>query len=716
MRVLIRVVLVLAVLLAVGLGGLSWYLPRLVQSDAVRARIEAAARDSLGRDVRYGKVEVGLLPPRLVVATPVVSGAAPEDAPFAEAESIGLQLALAPLLARVVVVDSLVLDRATVRLRRTEEGIELPRAPREPRQERAEPREPRPETSEDEGEDFQLAIRELELRGVRVLLEDVTVSPPVVWDLSEVDGGATADSLEEPIEFQLAGRLASGGGVRGAGSAVLGGGPIVAELALDAVEAAPVSAYLRRGQKVGGAVSGVVRFRGEGSTRESVGAELVLEEGRLAFEDLDLRGRVEVTADLNGPKLHGPFRLDATGARLDYGGGAFLKPAGKPATATGRVVERRDGGFDVEDVEVTINNAGASGRLELGDRVAARIEVPPFEAAGWDALLPSLEGYALSGRLAARGLGITTAPLAVEGAVLLQSLGAAAPRSPPVVLDGSLLGRGSSLVLDGMALRTAGQTIPLSGSIQDLDGEPRYRLQARGEQIDLGALARAFAGDEVITGPLGLEADLRGPLGGEASVAETVGGRVRMEIGRGRLRGVSLLKLSMAALGSLAETAVWVNRVRGSDKLERFYEDEFQSITGTFRLGDGRARTDDLRLVYRHYTADLHGALGLADGALDLTGKLTVDRQVEAALGGDAAEPASERRRPMVIPLARVTGTLDSPRVDLSPGAVTALGTRYGFERKRRKLEDEIDERLGKGSGEAVTDILEGVLGGRSER
>ena len=115
----------------------------------------------------------------------------------------------------------------------------------------------------------------------------------------------------------------------------------------------------------------------------------------------------------------------------------------------------------------------------------------------------------------------------------------------------------------------------------------------------------------------------------------------------------------------------------------------------------GRARTDDLRIVYPYYIADLRGSMGLVDGSLDLTGELTLLREAEAEL------------KTRVIPLARVTGTVDAPRIDLSPQAIASLAAREELQRHKGKLSERLDEKLGEGSGEAITDVLDGILGGR---
>ena len=53
MKLLVRVLAVLAVLLVLGLVSLVFYAPRLIERPEVKERIVAAARDATGRDLRY---------------------------------------------------------------------------------------------------------------------------------------------------------------------------------------------------------------------------------------------------------------------------------------------------------------------------------------------------------------------------------------------------------------------------------------------------------------------------------------------------------------------------------------------------------------------------------------------------------------------------------------------------------------------------------------
>jgi len=128
MRLLIRIGLVLVILLALGLGAIAVLMPRIVRSDAVRARIEGAAEDALGREFRYSDLDFAWLPPSLLVLEPTVEGETAQAPPVARADQVALRVALLPLLKRTVVVDSFQIEGAQVRLVRDADGVSLPGA------------------------------------------------------------------------------------------------------------------------------------------------------------------------------------------------------------------------------------------------------------------------------------------------------------------------------------------------------------------------------------------------------------------------------------------------------------------------------------------------------------------------------------------------------------------------------------------------------------
>jgi AsmA protein len=719
MRILLRILVGVVVLLVLALGAAAFFLPRLVDTPAVRERIQEAARASLGRELRYEKLSLGLLPPRLVVERPSLAATRAEGASL-EAEGVALQVALVPLLSRAVVIDSLVVEGARVRLVRTKEGLELPVTPPEEGAAGAEPgREAPAQAAQPEepqaGPGVALAVREFALRDATLVLDDRAVSPPVVWELRNLSAQARAESLDAPIPFDFSAELASGGKLRGEGTLTLAG-QLDARLELDGVALAPARSYVEA-DRLGGALSGSVKASGAAEAAR-VSAQLELADGDLALDEIALRGGMSLRADLENlpASPSGSFEIDATAAELVYGE-AFRKPPGTQATVSGRLVPQQEGGVGLDEVRLHVRNLDAEGKVRTGKRLRAELSAPPFELAGWEELVPALAGQGLSGRVGVETLAVATEPLDLRGRIALDGLQVQLPDTPPIVVRGLVLAEGTSARTQDLVVQTVDQTLDVEGSVTGLDARPRYDVRVRTAKSDTNRLLSAFSSvKETVYGPLTLDGRFSGPLDAPEPV-RALGGNLQLQIDQGRLKGVSLLQTTFDKMGTLGQFALLAGALRGGKTLQRFYDDEFELLAGSFRLADGKARTDDLRLVYRHYRVDLRGTLGLLDRGLDATGELTIDEEIDQALAAEAGSAAaSAPSASRVIPLARVTGTLDAPRVDVTPQALASLATRYSVGRYTEKYEKKIDEVLGEGSGGQVRDVLEGILGGANRR
>ncbi len=149
--------------------------PRLAAGEHVRKRLADAVREATGREFAYSELRAGLFPPRVELLGARVAGPAPDAPPFLEAERVAVRLSIWALLARVVVADPLVVEGATLRVARRDDGsLSWPRKPRAPDGHDA-PKDPEPESRDEprratHGTEF--ALRTLELRDVRVLMDD----------------------------------------------------------------------------------------------------------------------------------------------------------------------------------------------------------------------------------------------------------------------------------------------------------------------------------------------------------------------------------------------------------------------------------------------------------------------------------------------------------------------------------------------------------------
>jgi AsmA protein len=665
---LVRIGVALVALLVLVFVAAAVLVPRILDRPETKERIAAAAKDATGRTLRYERLGFGLLPPSLVVEGVALEGG-PKDPPL-RADGIALQVALAPLLARTVLVDEVVIRGADVTLARTRDGIELPFEPPADEAKEKGPGAAEPEAAEEGA--LSIAVREVRIEDSRVVLVDRTVRPAAEWVIDDLDASARGRlGTEAPITFEVAAKLAGAPlSAAGEGSPA---GDFDAKLALDAFSLERLGPYLPEGLALSGP----------------------------AALELEAKGTAE--------KFAGPLALDLTRAELRRGD-SFVKPAGDRAAFTGRVVREAEA-IRIEGGKLALRDVSLDVVAQLAPRTRVRLDAEPFELAPFGAWLPGLAESGVSGAVAFDGFEAAVDPLQVKGGLVLD--GVAAPVGETRgTLTGRLDGRGDSLAGEAMELRVAEQLFRLGVVVDSLATEPQASLRLASEGADAGKLITGLSGkNSTLEGPLTLGTDLRAPLSDPDALLRALTGRFELGVTPGRLRGVSLLRAAFAALGTAGGLAERLGAAKG-ESMERFYQDAFETLAGTFQIGGGLARTEDLRLVYDDYRVDLAGAYGLLDESLDFRGKLTIFEEIDQALTEGGAARGVKRE----IPLAAVRGTLADPKVTITPQVALAFAASYYASGERRvELEKKIDEKLGEGRGKQAIDLLDSVLGGGKE-
>ncbi len=326
----------LAAIVAIALlvvGGLSVALPRLVNGDEFRAALSARAEEALGTPVAWRRLDVGIVPLRLtlespVLETPVVDA---EDARLS-ASSIELRLSLMALLERKVEVLSLVFREVDLVVTRTPEGLILPVPPGDPS-----PGAPptagtpaeAPPVDEDAG--LELALRRVVLEDARIVLRDRTLPRPLDWRFEDVDLEATGEHLEEPLAIDLATRVAANGSDAGA-LAVTGevslAGLFDLVLDLDGLRLDALQPYVSDAT-VAGLASGRIAVEGASDVVSRFETDLRVEDMDVSTFGLDLEGRLDLVASQT---LDQPIAFDATvdlgtGGRADLDGRVTLEGA-----------------------------------------------------------------------------------------------------------------------------------------------------------------------------------------------------------------------------------------------------------------------------------------------------------------------------------------------------------------------------------------------------
>jgi hypothetical protein len=681
-----RALAAIAAVLALALLALAIALPRIAASDAVRARLVAAVEDAARREFTVKTISAGLFPPHLELGEPALAGDA--DGPSAAARSAELRLAVLPLLARVVVVRSLVVEGAAVHLVRDAAGVHLAGT------DLPEPTKPeRTDTPEAEDADrsdgFSLAVQRVVLRDGAVRFDDRTREPAARVELRQVELELKGRTLEAPVDVTLRSALAGGGTIALTGSG-RPDGPFAADIELRDVELAPFAAYVE-GSQLPARIGGALSISGKERTPDHLKLALAIADP-FRVGSLSASGPVSLTADLEGDLRapHGPFELDASEGELSFGSG-FTKPRGERARAVGRIRRERTHGAStlrLEAVDLTVGRIRARAEVELAPRREITLDAEPFAAEALGELVPALAGKDLGGTIGLEGLRIELEPLGVHGRIALAPLAWKSGSDAPIEVRGALAGVGDAIEGKDLRLSLGGESGPLTLRLTDLAAKPRFAATAKLAKADSSAVVAAFGGDrDRLSGPLDLDARLAGPLAGGDALVEALTGDVSFRIAPGRLTKISLLTAAFAAADATGQS-----RGKGGKG-----SDQFDSLSGRFDIAKGDARTENLRLEYEGYTAELRGRVGLADRELDLRSTL-----------------AASRGR--TIPLASVTGTIDAPEVAMSREALAGVAAAYaGDERRREKWERKLDKRLGEGEGKQVLEALDKVLQGMSK-
>lgn len=696
MKWLVRAALAAVVLFVLAVGVLALLLPRLVRSDAVRDQIQAATRKALGTELRYADLDVGLLPPSLLVREPALAGPGPGASDVVDARQVALRVELLPLLARSLVIDSLVVEGATLRLVRTAQGIQLPLAPppRAPAEAGAAPKA-------SEGGGFALALRTLELRDATLFLEDRSVQPAVTWELRKADVRARGKALDAPIDVQASFQLASGGEVSAHGTASVAG-PLDLDVKLDGLALAPLRPYLGPGAQLEGKLGGAVQISGDVANPSTV-AKLALSGARFDLRDVSVNGDVSLDADLKGLRQapSGHFDIDASGAELRYGE-AFTKPPGTKARLSGRIVEGPGGALSVEDVQLSIRNLQSRVQGTLAPKLRLRIDTQPVDLAGWEALVPALSGAPMRGSLRAEAISLSMEPRAVTGTIHLDDVVVRPPDLPEMTLRGDLVARGSEIASRDVTAVVAGQKASLDLTLRDLFGKPSYQTRLGMTGADSNALVSAFARrKDVLTGPLGLSGELRGGLG-DGSPLKQLSGNLDFDIVPGRLVGVSLLREALQQVGGVGGLAAEIAPLVGGRDLSRYYDDHFESLKGAVRVDRGVAN-QQIAIVYAGYGANLRGEVRLADLALDLTGELVLSPELDATIARGIGAPKDYQGQRRVISLAAVGGTLAEPKVRVAQAVAREFVGAYA----RAIAGEQLRRSLGR-DGQRILDALGG--------
>ena len=220
----------------------------------------------------------------------------------------------------------------------------------------------------------------------------------------------------------------------------------------------------------------------------------------------------------------------------------------------------------------------------------------------------------------------------------------------------------ATCTLDRGLIRLTPVQSELSGGSQagniTIDTRPQYptfAVSTKLQKVDANQLLSAATSlKQVIYGLLAGDAETRFVSRPGEDIAKSLNGQISLELTNGKLQGASLLN-EMAVLGK------FLGAVKRSEAFTTIV-----NLTGTFKIDDGVATTDDLRLDFGGGMAGAAGTINLVDQTLNLRlntvfGKELSQRAGGTQVGGFMTTALSNPKGELVIP-AIVSGTFSNPR------------------------------------------------------
>jgi AsmA protein len=230
-------------------------------------------------------------------------------------------------------------------------------------------------------------------------------------------------------------------------------------------------------------------------------------------------------------------------------------------------------------------------------------------------------------------------------------------------------------------------------------GSARVELDVDAARVSIAELTAALTGTDggaPATGVLAFELAATGAGDDWPSLRTALDGRGRFDIADGALLGVNVPEAALERITGVPGLAALLPPRLRTDFPGLFGQKDtrFDSLAASFRIADGRLRTQDLAVKAPDFAIDADGTIGL-DLGVDLSATLTTSPALSSRLIAevDTVKLLTNREGIVTIPF-RLAGTLPGvkPQPDLPAlaarlqrGLVGALGEKlFGGEQKKQ--------------------------------
>ncbi len=681
-------------------------LPYLVSLDALRARVIAAAEQSLHRKVEIGAMRIQILSgPGAGVEKVVVHNTAGFESPaLLSADRVSVKVAFWPLLSRRVEVRAIVLDGVTMTIERGPDGaMNIDDFLSAGKRDSA----PASRTAA-----AALLVSRIEIERGRAVFVDRKVSPgkTVTLALDELTGRLTDIGPTTPARFDLAARFLADSGRNLTLNGTLGPPP-----AEGPVGEAPLAAALSaKGLALARLAPYVAAF-------QSTDPGTLTLDGRVSGKllgALELSGNIALApagTSSSIPAFDGTFT-----SVLDWGKGTLVigrslfEVAKLPLAIEGRIDDLRRQKLvalriatpgDVELDKVT-GLPGLAGRLPASVKLAGRVRVemqidgpsaelemrgsaegssfgvsmdgqPIFAAPSLHATMGSHGKAPLAGRVTAPSGKLKNLPFEKLVSDWTWDKGTLTLTSSAGVFGGTL----SARVDSDFAHPKSDSHLALD--VQGVQGQPLLE--------SVTSLRNVFSG--ALRGKMSLTSQ---GLGWDA-VSKTGRGDGRIAVADADIRTVQLMP-------EVARTLSTVGKVAGFQVPASLESTKFSTLETSLKLADGRLATPDLTMSGRDVSVSADGSIGF-DRTLAYQGRIVLGPSVVKSLGNAGRYLADSAGR-IALPF-RASGSITAPKVTIDESVVLDLG--------RRVLAREAQEKLGGTAGKVLGDVLGGGDGAKAD-
>jgi uncharacterized protein involved in outer membrane biogenesis len=206
---------------------------------------------------------------------------------------------------------------------------------------------------------------------------------------------------------------------------------------------------------------------------------------------------------------------------------------------------------------------------------------------------------------------------------------------------------------------------------------PGFHIVAELAGIDVAAVM-AFAGaGDALTGRLAGTIDVRGRGTSASQATASARGRARLDLANGTVEGLNLVRTIVLAGSMRKDSRAQVSGVPAARA------EPFDSLTASFVIGGGAARTDDLQFRSADVLLTGAGVIELARQGVDLVGRVQLSDELSKQAGRDLLRYTREDGR-VTLPVV-VSGTAGdlTVMIDVGDAAKRAIVNRAAEEAKK---------------------------------